>query len=120
MSGSAIDPETYGRLLDITGGDLAFIDELVDTYLDDGAAQVAALREAARGGDVAAIVRPAHTLKSSSASVGALTVAELCRVLEADARAGVVADAAARADAVVEAFGVARDELLASRGARGS
>ena len=36
MSGPAIDRETLDHLLDITGGDVEFLDELVDTYLDDG------------------------------------------------------------------------------------
>ena len=53
--------------------------------------QVAALR--GRGaGDTRGLVRPAHTLKSSSANVGALALAEACRVLEAEARTGTVAD----------------------------
>ena len=46
MSGPAIDRETLDRLLDITGGDVEFLDELVDTYLEDGRAQVAALQAA--------------------------------------------------------------------------
>ena len=47
MTGPAIDPEAFARLPEITGDDLAFLAELVDTYLEDGAAQVAALRGAA-------------------------------------------------------------------------
>jgi len=112
---TAVDPATFERLLDMAGGDRAFVDELVDTYLDDGAAQVEALRGAAAAGDAAAIVRPAHTLKSSSATVGALALADLCRQLEADGRAGAVPDAAERTAAVAEAFGAARAVLLALR-----
>ncbi len=47
MTDPAIDPEAFARLADITGDDPAFLAELVDTYLEDGAAQVAALRAAA-------------------------------------------------------------------------
>lgn len=112
MTDRTIDRTTFERLLDMAGGDRAFVDELVDTYLEDGAAHVGALRAAAEADDAAAIVRPAHTLKSSSATVGALALADLCRLLEADGRAGAVPDAAERADAVAEAFGAARAALL--------
>jgi HPt (histidine-containing phosphotransfer) domain-containing protein len=91
------------------------VDELVDTYLEDGATHIEALRAAVAADDAAAIVRPAHTLKSSSATVGALRLADLCRSLEADGRAGAVPDATERAEAAAEAFGAARVELLSMR-----
>ena len=52
------------------------------------------MRAAAAGDDPAALLRPAHTLKSSSANVGALALAEQCRTLEADARTRHVPDMA--------------------------
>jgi HPt (histidine-containing phosphotransfer) domain-containing protein len=113
MTGPAIDPQAFARLADITGDDAAFLAELIETYLEDGAAQLDALRAAAASGDVAGLVRPAHTLKSSSASIGALVLAEQCRSLEADARSGAVADAGARVDAIVAAFGAAQAALRA-------
>ena len=39
-------------------------------------------------GDAAAIVRPAHTLKSSSAALGALRLAQIAREIEMAGRAG--------------------------------
>lgn len=118
MTEPALDIAAYEQLLDITGGDLAFLDELVDTYLEDADAQVAALRQAVADADPGAIVRPAHTLKSSSANVGAMRVAALCRALEADARTGVVPEMAARVDACDTAIAEARAALLATRAAR--
>ncbi len=114
MSDPAIDPAAFARLREITGDDPEFLAELVGTYLEDGDAQVRALREAPAG-DHEALVRPAHSLKSSSASVGASSLAELCRSLEADARQGQVAEAGTRIDAIGDAFEAARAELLASR-----
>jgi HPt (histidine-containing phosphotransfer) domain-containing protein len=111
MTGPAIDPEVFARLADITGDDAEFLAELVETYLEDGAAQVEALRTAASSGDLPGLVRPAHTLKSSSASIGALALAQLCRSLEADARSGAVADLDARVDAIVDGFEEARAAL---------
>ncbi len=119
MSGPAIDRETLDRLLDITGGDVEFLDELVDTYLEDGRAQVAALQAAVAANAIEDLVRPAHTLKSSSANVGALQLADACRDLESAARAGDVDDPGARVAAIAAGFGEARDGLLAARAERG-
>lgn len=113
-----IDRETYDRLLDVTGGDLAFLDELVDTYLSDSDEQLEAMRSAAAIDDPETLLRPAHTLKSSSANVGALGLADHCRSLEMDARAGTVPEMASRVDACAALFEAVRTELLEMRTSR--
>lgn len=118
MSEPTLDPAAFAHLLEITGDDLEFVDELIDTYLEDAAVQLDALRSAAVASDVAALVRPAHSLKSSSANVGAMLLAEACRSLEADGRTGIVPDMAARVDACGRSFSDVRDALLAARAAR--
>jgi HPt (histidine-containing phosphotransfer) domain-containing protein len=114
MSGSAIDLDVFARLREITGDDPEFLAELVDTYLADGEAQVRALREA-QADDLSALVRPAHSLKSSSASIGATALAERCRTLEAEARAGHVDDVDGAIEAIAEGFATAAAELAAMR-----
>lgn len=118
MSEPTLDPAAFAHLLEITGDDLEFVDELIDTYLEDAAVQLDALRSAAVANDVAALVRPAHSLKSSSANVGAMLLAEACRSLEADGRTGIVPDMAARVDICDRSFSDVRDALLAARAAR--
>ena len=118
MTSDGLDPEAFRHLLDITGGDLEFVDELIDTYIDDASVQLEAMRRAAAAGDVEAMIRPAHSLKSSSANVGAAALAEASRALEADARSGAVADVETRVTACAAAFEAARDALLAERAAR--
>jgi HPt (histidine-containing phosphotransfer) domain-containing protein len=113
-----LDPNAMTRLLEITGGDVAFVDELVDTFLDDATVQLDALRAAAAANDVAGIVRPAHSLKSNSDNVGATALADQCRSLEADARAGNVPGMAARIAAVETEFASVRSALLETRAAR--
>jgi HPt (histidine-containing phosphotransfer) domain-containing protein len=117
-AGGPLEAAALEHLFEITGGDQEFFDELIDTYLDDGVAQLAAMRAAADAGDPAALLRPAHTLKSSSANVGAVDLAEQCRTLEADARAGTVPDMAARVAACESAFAAVRAALLALREGR--
>lgn len=83
-----LDEAVLAALCDSVGGDEAFVSDLVETYLSDGRDQVAAIEAAVRAGDAAALVRPAHTLKSASFTVGALRVGELGRTLEQRGRAG--------------------------------
>lgn len=113
-----IDRATFERLLEMTGSDLEFLDELVDTYLDDGATQIAALEAAVAAGSVEELVRPAHSLKGSSLNIGALRLGELSRGLEEAARGGAADDAARAVTEIAAAFAEARSALLAEREAR--
>ena len=54
------------------------------------------MRDAAEADDANALVRSAHTLKSTSASLGAQRLVEICRALEAEAREGALERAGAR------------------------
>ena len=110
-----IDAPTFANLVEMTGGDLAFVDELVDTYLEEGDRLVEDLVVAAAAGDIEAMVRPAHSMKSSSLNVGALELGALCRGLEEDARGGAVDDPAGRANAIKLGFAEARAALLEER-----
>ncbi len=113
-----LDPEAMTRLLDITGGDQGFVDELIDTFIEDATTQIDALRAAASASDAEAIVRPAHSLKSNAANVGATELGDLARGLEADGRTGAVPDVDARVASVEKEFAAVRDALLAERAAR--
>jgi len=115
---AAIDAAAFARLVEMTGGEIEFVDELVDTYLEDGANQLAALRAAVAAGSSDELVRPAHSLKSSSLNVGALGLGAQCRELEEGARSGDVPDAASRVDAIAAGFDDVRRELLAERDGR--
>jgi two-component system, sensor histidine kinase and response regulator len=83
-----LDESVLDELLESTGDDRAFVEELVSTYLADAATQVADIRTAVESDDAAALVRPAHTLKSSSATVGAARLAAVARELEMAGRSG--------------------------------
>jgi HPt (histidine-containing phosphotransfer) domain-containing protein len=85
--------------------------EVVAVYLEDTPALIDAMRAAASTGDLDVLDRSAHTLKSSSAVVGAMELSALCQRLEADARGGAVPDAPGRVEAVASAFDRARLEL---------
>jgi HPt (histidine-containing phosphotransfer) domain-containing protein len=92
-----LDPRALDEVLAMAGGDREFLSAVVEEYLLDSAATVAALRSAS-GGD---LERAAHTLKSTSSSVGAVQLAAVCRQIEAAAKAGAV-DPALIAEAEAE------------------
>ncbi len=113
-----LEPSALERLLEITGGDLEFLDELIDTFLDDAQVQMAALRDAVAGDDPEAYVRPAHSLKSNAANVGAMGLATLSRDLEAAGRTGILVDGPDRVEAIERALEAARAALLQDRADR--
>ncbi len=69
-----IDQQVLDELRASVGGDDAFVAELCATYVTEGAEHMSQIEAAAAAGDVEAIVRPAHSLKSSSASLGAARI----------------------------------------------
>lgn len=77
-----LDAAVLEELAASVGGDREFVHELIRTYLDDTEAQLAAIEAAVAAEDASALIRPAHTLKSSSATLGAKRLAERARALE--------------------------------------
>ncbi len=73
--------------------------DIIDTYLRETPKLLEGLLQHAQAGDVAGVGDIAHAMKSSSASVGAVRLSEICAGLERSARAESLEDA---------------DELLAS------
>ena len=100
-----LDQAVVDELRDSVGGDDGFVRELVETYVAEAGPSLRAIADAARTGDAAGIVRPAHTLKSTSASVGAMRMSAICRDLEAAGREG-------RSDGLDEAAAEARAAWL--------
>jgi HPt (histidine-containing phosphotransfer) domain-containing protein len=63
-------------------------------FLEDTPKRLAELREAMDQGDSEKLERAAHTLKSSSANLGAMVLSGMCKELETMGRAGTVEGAA--------------------------
>lgn len=77
-----LDQATFSGLLDSLGGDVEFLGELVDAYLASSPGLFATIRQAVASGDGPALQRAAHSLKTGSASFGALAFAAQCKELE--------------------------------------
>ena len=73
------------RALDPDGA-AGLLNQIIQRYLDDTPTQIAQLRAATTSGNIEGMTRSAHSMKSSSYSVGAKRVAELARDIEAKGR----------------------------------
>jgi PAS domain S-box-containing protein len=104
-----IDRPTFDRLAESMGA--GFVGELITTFGEDARDLIAALRRALPAGDLEAFRRAAHSLKSTSESLGAAALAALARDLETSARAGSLDGAAERLDRLAEQLAIARRAL---------
>ena len=86
-----------------------FLSELVDTFLADAPAQLAALHAS----DVDEVRRAAHTLKSNGATFGAAHFSELCREVEKQAKSGELAGASDLADRIETEYALVAEALRA-------
>lgn len=118
----AISAQEFQNLVEMVGADMPeVVIDLLDTYLQESAHLVDALVTAQQQADVAAMLRPAHSLKSSSATLGATQLSRLCAALETYARGNspgldvpTVVDAIAHEfDRVQAELGVKRAQLAA-------
>ncbi len=61
--------------------------EIIDCYLEDAPKLISAIAQAVAQGDATQLRHASHTLKSSSATLGAMTLSDLCKKLEVMSRA---------------------------------
>jgi len=84
-STAVLDTDVVRDLLDVMGDEFT---DLVRVYLEDTPKSVAALEAAAARSDIEGLIAPSHSLKSTSANLGALSLSELAKRLEHGARSG--------------------------------
>jgi HPt (histidine-containing phosphotransfer) domain-containing protein len=94
MTNPVIDEAAFANLVAMTGED--FIGELVAAYVEESSPLLTEMQRALAAGEAEALARAAHSMKSSSASLGALRFSELARELENLGRAGDLARAGDR------------------------
>jgi CheY-like chemotaxis protein/HPt (histidine-containing phosphotransfer) domain-containing protein len=87
--GAALDQEIVRDLLDVMGEEFT---DLVGVYLEDTPKNLSLLEAAAARGDVNGLIAPSHSLKSTSANLGAMTLAEIAKRIEHGARGSTLGD----------------------------
>src|SRR5262245_32274693 len=101
-AGPAVDGAVLARLAESMGGDQDFVAELIEQFVTDSPALVAAARRGLDEGDAEEVRRAAHTLKSNAATFGANELADRSRRLENAAKAGELDDGVASIDSVAD------------------
>jgi HPt (histidine-containing phosphotransfer) domain-containing protein len=81
-----IDSSIIQELIDQMGAD--FVVELIDTYYQETGELIEQLHQALTAGDSITVGRLAHSIKSSSASLGAVNFSQQARELEMLGKAG--------------------------------
>ncbi|NJN67022.1 MAG: hypothetical protein HC884_10075 [Chloroflexaceae bacterium] len=103
--GTPIDYEVLD-LLQMTLGDdePEILCELIETYLEDTPRLLAELRQSIAQNSADRLTRTAHSLKSSSAQLGALNLSTICQDLETRGRGGSLEGAAERIAQIEEEY----------------
>jgi HPt (histidine-containing phosphotransfer) domain-containing protein len=104
MPDDVLDEAILSQLLETVGGDRTFLAELVEAYLGDSPGLLESMRTGLRTDDRTALRRAAHTLKSTSASLGATAFAAACREVETNALEADPAWLRERIQVVAEAY----------------
>ncbi len=111
------DQEIMAAMRELAGGtDAAFVAELIATYLQTAHEHIAAMRKAAAAADGTAMMRAAHSLKGSSAQLGAHRLAEACQELEQRAAQGSLAGAPSLVERIEREFEPVSNALAAWTG----
>jgi two-component system, sensor histidine kinase and response regulator len=109
----AIDPRALAALRALqVAGRPDIVRKTISLYLGHAPQLVTTLKDAAERDDLEAIIYASHSLKSSSANVGAVALSERCRELETLARQGALTSADELVAEVVRAYGSAEAILL--------
>ena len=91
MPDATLDRAALAELLESVGDDREFLVELIETYLGDGPSLLTGMRSGLASADAVEVRRAAHTLKSTSVTLGAARLASMSREIEAAAAAGELA-----------------------------
>jgi signal transduction histidine kinase/DNA-binding response OmpR family regulator/HPt (histidine-containing phosphotransfer) domain-containing protein/PAS domain-containing protein len=110
-----LDPAALDNLRDMTGGDPAFLAELINTFLEDAPPLLKNLRQALSQEDASGVRLAAHSLKSNGADFGATTFSALCQQLEILGKSGQLGGAEALLSRISEEFETVKAALEAMR-----
>ena len=100
-----IDVKILEELIEMLGNDIEFASGLIRDFLEDGRELLGSIRSAREIGDAQELERAAHTLKSSSATFGALDVSDVCKELEEQASQGQISgDVGSKIERLEELF----------------
>ncbi len=93
-----LNPKVLQTLWDTAGESASdFVAELIDFYFEESVKHLQVIEAAVAQGDASALQHEAHSLKSSSAALGATTLADVCQELEIMGSTGAIKGALEKA-----------------------
>lgn len=104
-----IDQAVFEELKQMSGDD--FINELIDTFLEDAPKMIAELQSSLNVKDADAFRRAAHSMKSNANTFGATHLAALAKELEMLGKENKLDDSGDKLRALEEAYASVREEL---------
>lgn len=111
---SVIDPQAIESLRALNPGDNdEFLREIAGIFLEDTPLRIAELDESLGAGDIAKFTRAAHSIKGSSANLGALALRAAAEKLEHESRTHGLGSVGALIDQLKHEFARAQNELTA-------
>jgi len=106
---SVIDNATFDELKQMSGDD--FINELIDTFLEDAPKMIAEIKSAFASNNVESFRRAAHSMKSNAATFGAIQLSALAKELEMLGKENKLNETRDKLKTLDEAYESVRDEL---------
>jgi HPt (histidine-containing phosphotransfer) domain-containing protein len=79
---AGLDPKALNNLLSVLGGEFSYLEELIDSFLEEAPTLLAEMEQYVKSGDTEGTRRLAHSLKSNGMDFGAQEFAQLCKELE--------------------------------------
>lgn len=109
---TVIDPQAIENLRSLNpGDDDEFLREITGIFLEDTPLRIAELDESLAAGDVARFTRAAHSIKGSSANLGAMILRQVAEKLEYESRTKGLGAAPPLLDQLKSEFARAKGEL---------
>ena len=105
---TAIDSTTIDALKEIMGDAFGVV---IDTFINDTGKLVESLSELQQQNDIEVFTRNAHSIKSSSANLGAMQLSALAAELEAEGKKGEIKDLTEKISEINNQFTLASKEL---------
>lgn len=109
---SVIDPQAIANLRSLNPGDNdEFLREITGIFLEDTPQRIAELDQSLSAGDVSRFTRAAHSIKGSSANLGATALRAVAETLEQQSRTKGLADVGPLVAGIKTEFARAKFEL---------
>ncbi|MDX1378147.1 MAG: Hpt domain-containing protein [Anaerolineales bacterium] len=104
-----INKETFDELKQMSGDD--FINELIDTFLEDAPKMIAEIKSALDSNDADTFRRAAHSMKSNAATFGATDLSALAKELEMLGKENKLNETGDKLKSMEDAYASVRHEL---------